>query len=570
MTSLNYPLQYRRLKTREVTIGHVKIGADNPICIQSMLTSSTQNIQSCLDEIKSLVAVDCQLIRLTIPSRKDLDAAYKLREVLREEGIDVPLVADIHFSPVLAVDACEVFEKIRINPGNFSDKPKQAKISQSSDSFEEGYERLREEIKPLVKNLKYYNRALRIGVNQGSLSTRMMEQYGDTPLGMVNSALEMVELFEEQGVDQLVVSLKSSNPVVVQKAYRLLAKTMPEENAVPLHLGVTEAGNELMGRIKSLAGIGVLLIDGIGDTIRVSLTEPSANEIQFAREFLSSIELCRIEEETAPEAPWQRPLNHQRVENGRAVFSECNVGGGTPLKLGGPAENDYPDVDIPFQLDFRVSDEGNHSHPVGESKPFLKLAGNLESAHQKQPENCSALLIDCQTSLHALRGFYHQFMGQCSVPVGLELPPTYDYSTDVQLAGILSEGLLDFVILPNGIESLTLQRFLLLLQATRSRILVPDYIICPSCGRTLYDIQNTAAKIKEKTSHLKGVKIGIMGCIVNGPGEMADADFGYVGSGPGKIDLYFGQKRVCRGVDESEAVDRLIALMKEKGYWQER
>lgn len=568
MDTIPYPLQYRRNRTREVKIGQLTIGGDHPICLQSMLTSSTQDVKKCIEEIKSLVEVDCELIRLTVPSRKDLEAMQEIRRIMKEEGLFVPLVADIHFSPKLAVEACEFFEKVRINPGNFSDDPKNTFKKVSQLDFDEGQDILSEAIKPLVKNLQKYRRALRIGVNQGSLSSRMMEKFGDSPVGMVESALEAVRLFEEQGFNQIVVSLKSSNPIVVQKAYRMLVARQPKANQVPLHLGVTEAGNGLIGRIKSLSGIGTLLKDGIGNTIRVSLTEKSANEIVFAREYLSKLKFAP-ESNDDSEFFWKRPINHQRIRNGLQKYNGTPVGDGLPIKIGKIGGRALPISEVPFEPDFEYQEEKNQYVVKSNDQKFLAFRDIDDLIDGSAIDETAGVLIDPESSFVSLRQFYSKAENRADIPVGMILPLTMDYECQTQLAGALSEGLLDFILFPKEISSEVLQRFLYLLQATRSRILFTDYIICPSCGRTLFDIQSTSEKIKEKTSHLKGLKIGVMGCIVNGPGEMADADFGYVGSGSGKIDLYYQQERVFRGIDEKDAVERLVELIKVKGRWKD-
>ncbi|MCP4753203.1 MAG: (E)-4-hydroxy-3-methylbut-2-enyl-diphosphate synthase [Proteobacteria bacterium] len=547
------------------------MGGENPIRIQSMLTSATQEVSSCLSEIRSLEAVDCELIRLAIPSRKDLDSVPQIRRLMREEGIRIPLVADIHFSPRLAVEACELFEKIRINPGNYTDSPKtkSSRETESQNRFAEGREKLKGAILPLARQLKKHKRALRIGVNQGSLSTRMMERFGDSPVGMVQSALEMIELFEEQGINQLVVSLKSSNPVVVQKAYRLLVEKQAKNNAVALHLGVTEAGNGAMARIKSLVGIGALLIDGIGDTIRISLTEPCANEVAFAEKLLSSI-FPREEVEESVGSAWLRPINHQRVDNRPLDLGHVKIGGATGLKIGRLEDTPLPEIDIPFETDFTFREDGNGLFLGNQTQPVYRLVYDDPKAYGTGLRGFSALMVETPDPLVTLRGYYKRTDAERrSVPVGMVYPKEDLLYEEIQMAAILSEGLLDFLSIPGTINSERLTRLLYLLQATRAKIVATDYIACPSCGRTLFDLESTTERIKKHTRHLKGLKIGIMGCIVNGPGEMADADFGYVGSGTGKIDLYFGQSKVCRGIDEKDAVERLVELIKEKGMWKE-
>jgi (E)-4-hydroxy-3-methylbut-2-enyl-diphosphate synthase len=550
-----------------VKVGKLLIGGENPILIQSMLSSNTTDVDSCYREILSLHAVGCQLIRLSIPAHKDLEAIPKLRTMMREEGINIPLVADIHFLPKLALEACELFEKVRINPGNYCDIPKNSRKQLSGISFEEGYQQLKEALVPLTRKLKERKVALRIGVNHGSLSARMIEQYGDSPLGMVKSALETAKILEEFGYNNFVISLKSSNPIIVQKAYRLLIEEQGSELKIPLHLGVTETGNGLMARIKSLAGIGSLLADGIGDTIRVSLTEPSANEIVFARDILENL---KTEQETTnPVKYWRRPLNHQRIHNKKIVLQEKQSGEGRPLQIGTISTIDLPDTGIPLEPDFTVDfNQGNlildSSSEVVEpirAKELKRLTGQFR--------NQLILLAECKAKFE-LRDYYSRLDGNQSAPVGLLLSAsTLELAGEIELATILSEGLIDFLIIPEKCNPQHLKRISLLLQATRSKTLITDFIACPSCGRTLFDLENTTKKIKEKTSHLPGLKIGIMGCIVNGPGEMADADFGYVGSGRDKIDLYYGQQLVRRGLGENEAVGALVELIKEKEMWQD-
>ncbi len=571
MESIKYPLGYGRIPSRIVKVGDLKLGGGFPICIQSMLSSPTSDVTRCFNEIQALDSVGCEMIRLTVPSRKDLAAVPEIRRLMKEEGIVRPLIADVHFSPQLAVDACEFFEKVRINPGNYSDRPKSAAGNQEIVNFEEGYEKLRDAIVPLVDNLKKYRRALRIGVNHGSLSSRMIEQYGDSPQGMVASALEMIDLFESQGFDQLVVSLKSSNPIIVQKAYRLLIEQQIGDTPVALHLGVTEAGNDMMGRIKSLVGIGVLLADGLGDTIRVSLTEPGPNEIEFAKALIQSISNSPPGAKVA-KGVWERALNHRSVENKSLEVDGLTLGDQSGLKIGQAENSELPICEFQFDSDFsyRISKEGIFLN--GRQVPLHVIAeDHIGDPDLENISQSAAVLIQSRVPLHHLRRIYHETKtAQVGFPIGLMVPvglEKADLFQEIQLAGILSEGLVDFLLLPEKISSSALTRLLCLLQATRARMVTTDYIICPSCGRTLFDIEKTAAEIKKHTGHLKGLKIGVMGCIVNGPGEMADADFGYVGSGQGKVDLYFGQTMVRRGIAENKAVEKLIELIKKKGRW---
>lgn len=574
MEIINYPFGYTRQPSRIVKVGDLELGGGLPIRIQSMLSTPTHDVAGCLEEIRALNHADCEMIRLTVPSRKDLAAMPEIRRLMKEEGIQRPLIADVHFSPQLAVDACEFFEKVRINPGNFSDKPKSG--SQEGDTgsdFEEGHARLREAIGPLVRNLEKYRRALRIGVNHGSLSTRMIERYGDSPQGMVASALEMIELFEDQGYDQLIVSLKSSNPIVVQKAYRLLVEKQAGGNPVALHLGVTEAGNDVMGRIKSLVGIGVLLADGIGDTIRVSLTEPGPNEIAFAKKLIGSIPADGKGSRSKAEG-WSRDINHRRSGWPPLVLDNTTLGDNSGLKIGRLVDQDLPAREYPFEADFTYHGSEGRIFLDSQTQPLEIIDVDLSDSPQPDRiEPPPAELIQSAKPLYDLRRiFSKRDPDRQGPPIGLMVAAdlnSFGLFQEIQLAGVLSEGLVDFLLLPPEISRDSLTRFLSLLQATRVRLITTDYIICPSCGRTLFDIEQTAAEIKRHTRHLKGLKIGVMGCIVNGPGEMADADFGYVGSGNGKVDLYFGQLRVRRGIDEGEAVEKLIELIKEKGRWQE-
>ncbi len=569
MTTLNYPLNYKRQKTRVVNIGKLSIGGENPILIQSMLSSSTTDVKSCLNEIERLHLEGCELIRLAIPSHKDLNAIPRIRTLLTERGLDINLVADIHYLPNLALDACEIFEKVRINPGNYCDSPKNSKKSVQGAPFEEGYQQLKEALLPLVRALKIRKRALRIGVNQGSLSTRMIERFGDSPMGMVQSALETAKILENFDYRNFVISLKSSNPIVVQKAYRLLYEEQTSDIKIPLHLGVTEAGSGSMARIKSEAGIGSLLFDGIGDTIRVSLTEPSENEVIFARKILQQLDLEEKNKQSTNQDFWARPLNHQRVINKGIVQSSRTLGGGEKLQVGIISSMELPKCKISFDPDFtiEISSEGYYFEQFGEAvKPIKASLLKYQDSEQRK----SLILIDDCSAKFELREYYQKQDTHRSAALGLLLPSTpLDHKERINLASILSEGLIDFVIIPELIKSKELETILLLLQATRSKTYITDFIACPSCGRTLFDLESTTKKIKQETRHLKGLKIGIMGCIVNGPGEMADADFGYVGSGKGKIDLYYGQRMVKRGIEEGRAVQSLIDLIKERGMWQD-
>lgn len=563
---IGYPLGLAKGPCRKVWVGSVALGGGEPPVLQSMITASAANLAQAVAQIQELDQVGCQLIRLSIPSKKELDAIPALRRELERLGIRRPLVADVHFSPALAIASCQWFEKVRINPGNFSDSPKNSGSAPIDPTeFEAGRRRQKEALEPLAQSLLRYDRAVRVGVNQGSLSERMMNRFGDSPLGMVQSALETVDLLEELGVTKIVISLKSSNPLVVQKAYRLLAQLRAPKEPLPLHLGVTEAGDGVMGRAKSLAGVGPLLYDGLGETLRVSLTEPCKNEIAYGRTLLDSLS---VRETQAPESPrrWQRELDHRRVLNpaGRWVGPEGQeqaLGQGAPVLLFGlrPAA-EYPGLEINGWLE---------PHKNGFLAPQGQLWPQVSDLNGPLPPG-PALVLDREQPLLALREMYAR-LGQAPAPLGLWVKPSHLQSplAQTELAALLGEGLVDFLLLDAGLSAEDQLWVIHLLQATRTRISLTDYIACPSCSRTLFDLESTTARIKAKTSHLKGLKLGIMGCIVNGPGEMADADFGYVGSGPGKVDLYRGQERVSRNLPESQAVEALVELIQKSGFWRE-
>ncbi|MDT8445332.1 MAG: (E)-4-hydroxy-3-methylbut-2-enyl-diphosphate synthase [bacterium] len=563
---IDFPLEPGRRRTRIVPIGDLSIGGELPPLLQSMITAPAARPERALAEIRALDQAGCRLIRLSLPTRKELDAIPKLRQMMAAEGIKRPLVADVHFSPQLAIDACECFEKVRINPGNFSDSPKNSRPAPDDPHwFEAGHLELQAALEPLAQAALQYHRAIRVGVNQGSLSERLMGRYGDSPEGMVRSALETCDLLESFGLRDLVVSLKSSNPLTVQKAYRLLVAMRAPKELLPLHLGVTEAGDGLMGRIKSLAGIGPLLFDGLGDTVRVSLTEPSEQEIHFGRDLLASLKPSEVVEQALQS--WSRDLMSTRVGNGRAWVGDLSFGAHEPLALVAFEGDQLAPVEPSWEPDFRLleKDQGWFG-PAGE--PVLRVSSRSELDKARLEQNW--LLLQASEPVRLLRRFYAE-QGPLKQPLGYLVQPE-DFkglAPMTELACLLGEGLVDFVVVGQGLEASRLEALTYLLQATRSRIFMTDYIACPSCSRTLFDLEATTAKIRARTKHLKGLKLGVMGCIVNGPGEMADADFGYVGSGPGKVDLYRGQERVRRNIDESEAVDALIELIKASGRWQE-
>lgn len=565
---LSYPLHYKRRKTITVNVGNLLIGSSHPIVIQSMLTSHTHQPEFCLKEIKQLKNLGCQLIRLAIPAKRDLKMMPELRRLMKEEGITIPLVADIHFAPHLALNACDFFEKIRINPGNFSDRSKNFGVcANKTFDLEEGKERFKERIIPLAAKLKKNKLALRIGVNQGSLSTRMLQNYGDTPLGMVKSALEAIQLFHEQNFTNIVVSLKSSNPLVVQKAYRLLCQLLPKNIQLPLHLGVTEAGNETAGRIKSLVGIAPLLFDGLGDTIRISLTEDSKNEILFAKKFLTFLK--NYKEQDISKENYQVNLEKYRIENkALKINKNTSLANSSSVKIGKTENIKLPEYDF-FETDFKYRiEKDNQFFFEKNTKPAFIWKNDNYNLIDLKKFSTIIFNFDNPRFIRKIYVLHKKF----PLPVGMLLPAKIidtDFSLEIKLACLLGEGLLDFLLLHPKSTTLQLKRISYILQATKTKISRTEYIACPSCGRTVFDLQDITAKIKAKTNHLKGVKIGIMGCMVNGPGEMADADFGYVGSATKKIDLYLGHKKIYKRIPESEAVDALITLIKKHNKWIE-
>ncbi len=621
---------YKRRKTIEVNIGGLKMGGDNPIRVQSMTTVDTMDTEGSIDEIIRMVDSGCELVRLTAPGRKEAENLKNIREGLKARGVNVPLVADIHFTPNAAQIAAKIVEKVRINPGNFVDKKKFEVIEYTDESYAEELQKIREKFIPLIDICKEHGTALRIGTNHGSLSDRIVNRYGDTPGGMVESALEFLRICDEQDFHQVVVSMKSSNTQVMIQAYRLLAMQLDEEGLkpYPLHLGVTEAGEGEDGRIKSALGIGTLLEDGLGDTVRVSLTEAPEYEAPVAKMLIDRYEdRCDHAQILACEGLPKDPYNYARRKSG----SVLNIGGeNVPrvitdfsqlelskenLKFVGHTYNklldewsmsdlgtDYvylgnkmPDFMLPNGLkaivNYDVYKEDPHSFPlvtVSQYKPSSRIQFLQLTIKDLSDDLLDSLKTDSHVVLmlssnnkHALAEIRRAFQLIDEKEISVPIIPTSDYTSldeerlqlfsATDLGGLLVDGYGDGVMLSNGDfspEKLNSIAFGVL-QASRTRITKTEYISCPSCGRTLFDLQETTALIRAKTEHLKGVKIGIMGCIVNGPGEMADADFGYVGVGKGKITLYKGQEVVKRGIPAENAIDELIELIKVNNRWIE-
>ena len=579
------PYSYERRETRSLVVGDpahggVTIGGGEPVVPQSMLTCETMNTAACLEQTKALVDVGCQIVRITAQNAKIAANLENIVKGLREQGITVPIVADIHFQPAAAMEAVKWVEKIRVNPGNYADKKKFVVEEYTDDEYEAELARIEEKFTPLVEECKARGRAMRIGTNHGSLSDRIMNRYGDTPLGMVESALEFARIARKNDFHNFGFSMKSSNPKVMIECYRLLAARLDELGPdwnYPLHLGVTEAGEGEDGRIKSAIGIGSLLCDGLGDTIRVSLTEDSPREITVCKALLEQIPSLTNRTQQVPElAPSYNPFEYKRRETPEIELTEGMPCGGEQLirvvvtkatfdKVAPrirPGDDVHPeaiyeDLNI-AEVDPRDEFEVNCDTQLitvkdGVDLPaiaaFRLLAARLKHLGRKNP----ILLKDCTTFPE--------------VPYD---PTVALLRASVVLGTLLSDGIGDAILVRGETGAgLSLKLAFNILQGAGCRTFKTDYVACPSCGRTLFDLQVVTGRIKAKTDHLKGVKIAIMGCIVNGPGEMADADFGYVGGAPGRINLYVGKTPVKIGIPEAEAVDELIELIREHGKWQD-
>ncbi|MCZ6647319.1 MAG: (E)-4-hydroxy-3-methylbut-2-enyl-diphosphate synthase [SAR324 cluster bacterium] len=604
ITHFHTQLAYRRRPTRQVAVGEVGVGGDAPIRIQSMLTCNTWDVDGVLAETRGLVEAGCEIVRLTVPTQKDLEALPAIRAGMRREQLDVPLVADIHFNPRLALGCVPHVEKVRINPGNYVDQKKFQVREYSEAQYQAELERIEEALLPLIQALKDHGRSLRIGVNHGSLSDRIMNRYGDNPQGMVESAMEYLRVLARHDYHQTIVSMKSSNPLVVIQAYRLLVLRMAAEGMdYPLHLGVTEAGDGMDGRLKSAVGIGALLCDGMGDTIRVSLTEPAASEIPAARELVAALEALK-EGPAWPEAAFAATLDFARRPSRAMDAAGIQVGAGAPvaflaLNTQGDAAGYKLKLDDVQDFDGELlSPAPNQDGEVPSRSGQLVFVGNCAPGGAAPMVQISAEEVD-GAEVAALLGRSAEFAGGALLlvagerllypvrrlagllaaqgldwPLGVLVPTIADGEAPLGLAAeigsLAADGLLDALVCPEASPAAHGSEYCRnLLQAARLRIYKTEYISCPSCGRTLFDLQETTERIKAHTAHLTGLRIGVMGCIVNGPGEMADADFGYVGGAPGKVNLYKGQQCVERGVPSAEAVERLVALIKEHGRWVE-
>jgi (E)-4-hydroxy-3-methylbut-2-enyl-diphosphate synthase len=626
--------EYQRRESIEIKVGNLSIGGKQPIRIQSMTTVDTMDTLGSVEEIIRMVDSGCEIVRLTAPSIKEADNLLNIKKELIKRGCEVPLVADIHFTPNAAEVAARHIEKVRINPGNYVDKKKFEIIEYDDASYAEEIIKIKERFSPLVNICKEYGTAMRIGTNHGSLSDRIVNRYGDTPLGMVESALEFIRVCDEMNYHQLVISMKSSNTQVMIQAYRMLVMRLEKEGLkpYPLHLGVTEAGEGEDGRIKSALGIGTLLEDGLGDTIRVSLTEAPEFEAPIAK-ILADRYKGRKDHDEIPRTKvlikdpysYQKRVTHEvlnfGLENVPRVISDFSDRklSKEDLKSIGHTYNDLLDKwsmnDLgadyvylgqylpPFMLpnglkaiiDFSICKDNlddniiplmsvdEYVNAIIEGTKLIKV-----NIHDLTADFLSKLILDKKVILllsssnkHAYaelrRVFAFLTEQKITIPVVVSRnyynieSEAFQLYTATDIGGLLVDGYGDGTLIFNNITSTEKINSITFgtLQASRTRITKTEYISCPSCGRTLFDLQETTAKIRKRTEHLKGLKIGIMGCIVNGPGEMADADFGYVGVGKGKITLYKGQEVVKRGIPEAKALDELINIIKENGRWIE-
>ncbi len=580
------PFRYQRRNTREVIVGDparggVIIGGNHPIVMQSMLTCDTMDTAACVQQTLDLVNVGCQLVRITAPTVKDAANLQKIVVELRSRDCHVPIVADIHFKPEAALEAAKWVEKVRINPGNYADSKKFAIKEYTDGQYAAELARIEERFTPLVKLSKELGRAMRIGTNHGSLSDRIMNRYGDTPLGMVESALEFARIARKHDYHNFVFSMKASNPKVAIECYRLLVARLDELGPdwnYPIHLGVTEAGEGEDGRIKSAIGIGSLLCDGLGDTIRVSLTEDSPNEIAVCRDLLAQIpRLANSGYKVEARLPFDPFAFERRSTPEIELTSEVKCGGEQTVRVvvtratwdkvapkikpkdDVRPEAIYEDLNI-LEVDPTERFDVNCETQLMTVKDGLELPAItafrlLASRLKDLGRNNPILLKDT--------------LGGNAPESPLE-PNVALLRASVVIGALLADGIGDAILIrsePGVGQSLRLA--FNILQAAGCRSFKTDYVACPSCGRTLFNLQTVTARIKDRTQHLKGVKIAIMGCIVNGPGEMADADFGYVGGAPGKINLYIGKRAVKFNIPEVEAVDRLVDLIRENGKWVE-
>lgn len=635
----NTLFEYSRFKTREVKVGGLGIGGGNPIRVQSMTTTDTMDTEATVAQSIRMIEAGCELVRITAPSLKEAQNLANIKSELRKRGYDTPICADIHFTPNAAEMAATIVEKVRVNPGNYADKKKFEEIEYTDASYAAELTRIRERFLPLVKLCKQHGTAMRIGTNHGSLSDRILSRYGDTALGMVESAMEFLRICREEDFHEIILSMKSSNTQVMVEAYRLLvSKMIADKMDYPLHLGVTEAGEGEDGRIKSAVGIGTLLEDGLGDTVRVSLTEDPEFEIPVAKALVERYTTNRKGEWAIP-AIANIPINpfeHTRRKTREVLNLGCN---NVPRVMADLRAREHitpasffalgyhysvpldkwnltdqacdfvylgdrvADFEIPGTLGifYNLNTWRNENHrqrryPYLQSKEYLEesnLHPDLNLVYCMLPDLTDALITKLKSDPTAVllidtwhphgmaeqrRLFFRLMEHDCDVPV--IIGRHYEHLSEERLqlfsatdmGALLIDGLGDGVFIAAvdcGSDKLLNSTAFGILQAARMRISKTEYISCPSCGRTLFDLQETTAMIRSRTQHLKGIKIGIMGCIVNGPGEMADADYGYVGVGKGKITLYKGREVVKKSISSEHALDELINLIREHGDWVE-
>ncbi|HEY2580996.1 MAG TPA: (E)-4-hydroxy-3-methylbut-2-enyl-diphosphate synthase [Mucilaginibacter sp.] len=671
--------EYSRFVTREVAIGDVPMGGNNPIRIQSMTTTDTMDTIGTVEQSIRMVDAGCEYVRITAPSIKEAQNLAEIKKQLRLRGYSVPLVADIHFTPNAAEIAARIVEKVRVNPGNYADKKKFDQIDYTDSEYQGELERIYQKFAPLVKICKEYGTAMRIGTNHGSLSDRIMSRYGDTPQGMVESAMEFMRICETLNYYNLVISMKSSNPQVMVQAYRLLVETMVAEGMnYPLHLGVTEAGDGEDGRIKSSVGIGTLLEDGLGDTVRVSLTEEPEAEAPVAIALVERyVERSKAKGERQKAKGNEKnlspftfhpspPLQHNPYEYTRRHTYEANafIGGHmVPRVVIDLSKKNFKDPSVlndagylysPVLDKYNMADQSVDFVYLADQLPSFNLPGNLKQLYNYKTwqkladkamchpvftlqeyiaaeDRSSALNLVClkyadldseefgslpfdqslvfvleTDAAHGMaeqRSFFFA-MENLSINVPVIVKRSYTFESEsikiesqkvspltsggdlegagpgtllqlyaaTDLGALLVDGFGDgiWIDAPEAETKMITSTAFGILQATRSRISKTEYISCPSCGRTLFDLMVTTQMIRSRTSHLKGLKIGIMGCIVNGPGEMADADYGYVGSGTDKVTLYRGKEAVKKNISSANALDELIGIIKEDGNWVEQ
>jgi (E)-4-hydroxy-3-methylbut-2-enyl-diphosphate synthase len=572
---------YDRRRTREVMVGSVGIGADNPIRVQSMITTDTLDTESSVKEVLQLADEGCEIVRITAQTRRHAANLEHIASGVRSEGCKVPLVADIHFKPDAAMEAAKWVEKVRVNPGNYADKKKFLIRDYTDAQYSEELERIREQFSPLVKLCKERGVAMRIGTNHGSLSDRIMNRYGDTPRGMVESALEFARIARDLDYHNFVFSMKASNPKVMIVAYRLLVSALNEEGSdwnYPMHVGVTEAGDGEDGRIKSAIGIGSLLNDGIGDTVRVSLTEEAVCEIPVAKNLVSicssqkDIQDLELNQEKIP----FDPFNYNRRSTNKISVQGINIGGKETIRVL-TTQQKFDAVSHKLQNMGEFQPE-----VIKESSGLIEIDPRDKDAVDRINESQESIPVGVidhidLSVIHAYRLLASRIKEQHPIVLKDTLFPSDDpdllFETTLlkaasNIGSLLCDGIGDAILI-QGEEApgQSLRLSYNILQAAGVRIFKTDYVACPSCGRTLFDLQETTAKIRAATGHLKGVRIAIMGCIVNGPGEMADADFGYVGGAPEKINLYVGKEPVKFNIPQDEAVERLIDLIKEHDSW---